>query len=200
MDISFKNFNFLGVISLPWLLLNVVLFAELQHSYSHMNNYVSELGAIKANYSVFMNIFGFIITRVFIVCAGIGSWYSLKKINVKNYSSLSMVVFGLMFSLIAVPMDYPGKYHYFFALYALVPFYLSVLLSLLVVHKLHVNILLKFIAYLLALCVLIDFAFQFDLPVGLYQRITLGLVFGWFSFFSFLIMMSDKKLPQELSL
>lgn len=192
--------NLCGSISLPWLALNVILFASLQIEYSHILNYVSELGAVAARYSLFMNFFGFIVTGVLIVLAGVGVGYSLKQMNINHYVAFAMVGFGLMFCLVAIPMDYNRDYHRFFALYALVPFYLAVFFAALLAFKLPIKTPYKVLIYILSFAIFLDAVIPLDLPIGLYQRMTLFLVFGWFSLFSSLVFFSYLQHRESLNL
>ncbi|MFL0798731.1 MAG: DUF998 domain-containing protein [Cellvibrionaceae bacterium] len=197
-DRKLEYLTSLGMIAFPWLVLNVIIFAALQDSYSHINNYVSELGAIKANYSEFMNVFGFIGTGLLIILFGVGIFLTLRRLEQKNYVGIFVVAFGTMFCLIAIPMDYPGRYHFFFALYALVPFYLTVVFGLFVIYRLNVSTKLKYLLYFWGMMVFLDAIIPLSLPVGLYQRMTLTLVFGWFCLFSLIIFMASKAPYQKL--
>jgi hypothetical membrane protein len=61
-----------GIVATPWWILTILLFGELQPSYSHLYDAASELGAFGASNPLAMNILCFFLTGAFVALAGLG--------------------------------------------------------------------------------------------------------------------------------
>lgn len=173
----------LGIFAAPLLFFSVVFFGILEPGYSHLENSVSSLGAISAQNTLIFNIFGLFLPGIFIAISFSAQYKALGHNQIDKAIYLSMIVFGLMFSGLALPMDLPPvafagvTMHYVLAYSTVIPFLFS---ALLYAHRQRKQLAKKPWALILPLgFILIDIAGKWDVPSGLLQRGLLACIFLW---------------------
>ena len=197
MEAKIKILLWAGGIALPLFVVQIIIFAAMQNDYSHAYNSVSQLGATTSNYYVLMNFFGFIGTGILVTIGGIGSFIAAKKLKINFLFSFFIIIFGLMFTGIATPLDVNYSLHAFFAHNVLVPLYLVIILLLPSVWKWNSSIYQNAFFYLLVVMLCFVQAELITEPVGTVQRAKILLVFLIFSniFFSLIMCLNKHNKP-----
>jgi hypothetical membrane protein len=86
-------------------LASVIIFGWLEPQYSHTYQAVSELGALRAKYTLPMNLFGLFLPGILLAIA-FYKFAQLTWLNVLNRCAMYLMsIFGLMFAALAAPMD-----------------------------------------------------------------------------------------------
>ena len=170
-----------GGIALPLFVVQIIFFATMQTDYSHVHDSVSQLGATTSNHYQLMNLFGFVGTGVLVTFGGLGSFIAANELQINTLFSFLIIIFGLMFAGIAIPLDVNFSLHAFFAHNVLIPLYLVIILLLPSVWRwgssMYQNVLFYFLVVIL-------FFVQLEViaePVGVMQRVKILLVFLIFS-------------------
>lgn len=175
----------LGILAGPILLLSVVTFGFLEDGYSHMNNSVSSLGALAAQNTLLFNLVGLLTPGLLVAVSFYVQYSILGRQLIDRIIYFSVVVFGVMFAGLALPMDLDPiprlgvTAHYILAYTSVAPFLLS---ASLMVYKQRKKLSKAPLIWVFpAVFIIIEISGAFGVGGGLVQRGLLVCIFLWIS-------------------
>ena len=176
----------LGIILTAIYFLDLIILAALNPDYSHMSNWVSDLGRIEAPHHEIFNVVGFLIGILFLL-TGLGFFYSLHRITKRKVLAVFIGSFVSVFGInliFAVLFPLPDPRHSAFGI-GFLTFFAPILLAWACwrIPNSRAFAILQILSFILIL--LSSFganAFTNSGYLGLFQRIQAVIIFGWLTY------------------
>ena len=187
---------FLPVLASLWFLITVIWGGSIYGNYSHISQFISELGATGSPISVYVNYFGFIPTQLFILIFIFLSAIKIPKTKPNIIGLILLCVYTLSLTVAAIfPCDFEcrpqtatisHKIHILSAIPAYLSGAFAILILSLGLKEWAVSKTFKNIGLVLAAVILICFVNLDDSSksVGLVQRLLEASIFFWLILFA----------------
>lgn len=179
----------LGILSLPWWMISLAIFAALEPGYSHLYNAVSRLGAFGARNALGMNIICFLGTGVLVICTGFGFRHQLQTRGHADSAGNWTIVLGVMLAGATVPADFQQNFqspwtliHAFFVMLAVIPFLIAASKTTTILQQ--INMPSKFLKLWPWLIIPVFCLHALLQQRGLVQRLSIVVVLTWVSYLS----------------